>query len=62
MKKFLSLAAISLSVFSVLLFGACEQQSAAVTAPKYYEKQRAAEAKANQKEPADTNPPTYFNN
>jgi len=62
MKTPLSYAALVFSVTTIPFFAACEQQSAAVTAPKYYEKERTAEEKAATKDAADPNPPTYFNN
>ncbi len=62
MKTLLSYAALVFAITTIPFFAACEQQSAAVTAPKYYEKERAAEAKAAAKDSADPSPPTYFNN
>lgn len=53
----LRLAIIAIALVS---FPACEQQSAAVTAPKYYKAEQAKREAAAERDAAATNPPTYF--
>lgn len=46
---------------AALFFGAaCEQQSAAIVAPKYLEKKEAGKEAGEKPAEADPNPPSYF--